>query len=115
MDLRERPAGDSYYLRTLLLNEKVETKQRLGNIQVVSGDFARLDKIDLRPYSTIYLMNVPTLSDAAVKNLEKFVREGGGVGVFLARTSSPMSTTRECTRTTAAFSRCRCNPSSARN
>src|SRR5262249_18436496 len=34
-------------------------------------------------YPTIYLLNVPQLSDKALKNLEDFVRDGGSVCFFL--------------------------------
>ncbi|MBM3980102.1 MAG: hypothetical protein FJ304_07420 [Planctomycetes bacterium] len=85
VDLRRKPEGDSHFLRTLL-----ETKdQGLGNIIVEDGDYNTLDKKDLRPYSVVYLMNVPGLSAAGVANLEKFVREGGGVGVFLGPNVKP--------------------------
>lgn len=85
VDLRQKAEGDSYYLRTLFLTKA----QELGNIEVVNGEFGQLEKMDLRPYSTIYLMNVPTLSEAAVKNVEKFVSEGGGVGLFLGPNVKP--------------------------
>jgi len=85
IDLRQKPEGDSYYLRTLF-----QTKaQELGNLDVVTTEFNQLDKIDLRPFSTIYLMNVPTLSEAAAANVERFVREGGGVGFFLGPDVKP--------------------------
>ncbi|MBN9117741.1 MAG: BatA domain-containing protein [Planctomycetes bacterium] len=80
VDLRQKPEGDSYYLRTLLLETKA---QELGRIRVDSREAKELDSLDLRPYSAVYLMNVPTLGEAAVKRLEKYVSEGGGVGVFL--------------------------------
>jgi hypothetical protein len=79
-DLRERPEGDSYYLRTLLLQTKA---QELGNIRIDSREAKELENVDLRPYSAVYLMNVPTLTEAAVTRLEKYVEEGGGIGVFL--------------------------------
>lgn len=85
VDLRTKPEGDSYYLRTLF-----QTKaQELGNIEIVNGDSGKLDRIDLRPFSAVYLMNVPSLGDAAVKNLEKYVSGGGGVGVFLGPNVNP--------------------------
>ncbi|MGE0760250.1 MAG: hypothetical protein AB7O38_24770, partial [Pirellulaceae bacterium] len=36
----------------------------------------------LDAYHAIYLLNVPTLDDRAIENLESFVRRGGGLAVF---------------------------------
>ena len=85
-DLRQKPEGDSYFLRTLFLETKAD---ELGRMDIINGEFGQLEKLDLRPYSAVYLMNVPTLSEAAVKNLETFVSEGGGVGVFLGPNVKP--------------------------
>ncbi len=99
VDLRTKSEGDSYYLRTLF-----QTKaQELGNIEVVNGDYGKLDKLDLRPFSTVYLMNVPALNDAAVKNLEKYVAGGGGVGVFLGPNVNPSDYNTKFYRGTAGF------------
>jgi hypothetical protein len=81
VDLRKKPEGDSYYLRTLLETKAVE----LGYLEVVYEEAAKLDKMDLRPFTTIYLMNVPGFTEAAVKNIEKYVSEGGGVGIYLGQ------------------------------
>jgi hypothetical protein len=99
IDLRAKAEGDSYYLRTLF-----QTKaQELGNIEVVNGDYQNLDKIDLRPFSAVYLMNVPGLNDRAVAKLEKFIREGGGVGVFLGPNIKPDEYTTKFHRGSAGF------------
>jgi hypothetical protein len=99
VDMRQKPEGDSYYLRTLF-----QTKaQELGNIEVVSAEAKELDKLDLRPYSSVYLMNVPELSTAAVANIEKYVKAGGGVGVFLGKDVKPTEYNERCYRTTHGF------------
>ena len=99
VDLRTRPEGDSFYLRKLL-----ETKnEALGNLEVFSGEYGQLDKIDLRQYATVYLVNVPGLSEAAVKNIEKYVREGGGVGVFLGPNVKSDEYTNRCYRGGTGF------------
>ena len=85
VDLRQRPEGDSYFLRKLLN----DGKEGLGLIHIDSVEFGQLDKIDLRPYASVYLMNVPTLSEQALKHLEKYVTDGGGVGVFLGKDIKP--------------------------
>lgn len=69
--------GDSFSLRLLF----EETK--LSGTDVVSGTVADLDKRDLREFSSIYLVNIPQLSKTQIDNLERYVRDGGGVGVFL--------------------------------
>jgi hypothetical protein len=89
VDLRLSPKGDSHFLRTMLTSPKPGDEEYLGKFEVVSGDYASFEKIDLRPFSTVYLMNVPTLSEAAVRNLERFVRDGGGVGVYLGPDVKP--------------------------
>src|SRR6266545_1655750 len=99
IDMRQKPEGDSYYLRTLF-----QTKaQELGNIEVISAEVKDLDKIDLRPFSTVYLMNVPELSVAAVANVVKFVKGGGGVGVFLGKDVKPTEYNERCYRSTQGF------------
>jgi len=75
--------GDSYYLRNLF-----ETKY--ASVEWVNGKVEDLAKLDLREFSSIYLLNVPQLtSDIQVKNLERYIREGGGVGVFLGPAVKP--------------------------
>ncbi len=42
-----------------------------------------LERADLNKYPTIFLLNVPQLNEKQAKNLENFVREGGGVAFFM--------------------------------
>jgi hypothetical protein len=44
---------------------------------------AELDNLNLQPYSAVYLCDVPRLSDNARKNLEEYVRGGGGLAFFM--------------------------------
>jgi len=69
--------GDSFSLRLLF----EETK--LSGTDVVSGGVDALDKLDLREFSSIYIVNIPQLSASQVGNLERYIKEGGGVGLFL--------------------------------
>lgn len=89
-DKRQRPEGDSFYMRKLFLENKdfsgFDWVPPLDKPALKPSD---LDAYDLRPFSTIYLLNVPSLSAAAVANLERFVKEGGGVGVFLGPDVQP--------------------------
>ena len=81
-ELRDSARGDSFYLKKFLL-------QSLGGVEWVTTEAAKLDGTDLRPFSSIYLLNVPTLSEAAVKNIERYVEAGGGVGIFLGPDVKP--------------------------
>ncbi|MBI2804843.1 MAG: BatA domain-containing protein [Planctomycetes bacterium] len=42
-----------------------------------------LAKTDLSKYPTIYLLNAPALSNQELTNLENYVKEGGGLGIFV--------------------------------
>jgi hypothetical protein len=75
-ELRDDRKGDSFYLRRLF-------QDAFGGINWVAGSPDMLEKQDLRQYSSIYLLNVPQLTKAQVERLEGYIREGGGVGVFL--------------------------------
>ncbi len=44
---------------------------------------ADLDTLNLQPYASIYICDVPRLTEAATKNLENYVRGGGGVSFFM--------------------------------
>jgi Aerotolerance regulator N-terminal len=44
---------------------------------------ADLDNMNLQPYAAVYLCDVPRLTDNARKNLEEYVRGGGGLAFFM--------------------------------
>lgn len=44
---------------------------------------ADLDNLNLTPYASVYLCDVPRLSDAARKNVEDYVKGGGGLAFFM--------------------------------
>jgi hypothetical protein len=75
-DKPDDPKGDSFYLRRLF-DTKFEA------INVVTGGTDALEKHDLRQYSGIYLLNIPELKKGQAEKLERYVRDGGGVGLFL--------------------------------
>ena len=95
-ELRDSPRGDSFYLKKFLLSG-------LGGVDWVTSEAPKLDALDLRPFSSIYLLNVPTLSEAAVKNLERYVSDGGGVGMFLGPDVKPDDYTGRMYRGGAGF------------
>jgi hypothetical protein len=75
-NLREKREGDGFYLRTIFGSV-------LGGYSWDYKTARDLETIDLKKYSCVFLLNVPTVSEPASKNLENYIREGGGVGVFL--------------------------------
>jgi hypothetical protein len=77
--------GDSFYLRNLF-----DTK--FSGVQWVSGTVEDLEKRDLREFSSIYLLNVPVqpeMKPTQVEQLERYIKDGGGVGVFLGHLAQP--------------------------
>ena len=81
-NLRDKKEGDSFYLRRIFTGV-------LGGYQIDNALPGDLATKDLRPYVGVFLMNVGSVPDAGAANLEKYVREGGGVGVFLGPDVSP--------------------------
>ncbi len=75
-DLRGQPEGDGFYLRKLFTGP-------LGGIKWEDGDLLDLEKKDLRQYACIYLLNVRDVSPEGAAKLEAFVKDGGGLSVFL--------------------------------
>ncbi len=73
----EMTGGDLHYLRTLFASAK-------GYQLVVRGG-RELEQPNLDQYPSIYLLNVGErdLNDKAVANLSAYVRNGGGLAVFL--------------------------------
>ncbi|HJZ55619.1 MAG TPA: BatA domain-containing protein, partial [Gemmataceae bacterium] len=91
-DLRGTPEGDGFYLRKLFTGA-------LQGIKWEDGDITDLETKDLRQYACIYLLNVrdvpPSMKDPrkpedyVPKKLEEYVREGGGLAVFLGPNVDP--------------------------
>ncbi len=74
--------GDSFYLRNLF-------EIKFSGLDWVSGTPDALVKQDLREFSSIYLLNVPQLTEQQVANLERYAQEGGGVGFFMGPDAVP--------------------------
>ncbi len=79
---RDKKEGDSFFLRNIFTNVS-------GGFAWQPGTVNDLDKLDLKQFSCILLMNVPTLSEEESKKLEEYVRNGGGVGIFLGPDVKP--------------------------
>ena len=58
------------------------------------GTLADLEKKELSDYALVLLLNVPTVPEAAVKKLERYVSAGGGVGFFLGPDVRPADYTK---------------------
>jgi len=76
--------GDSFFL------EKAIVSVPGGSYEVIHGDelgggaaTTTLERIDLSQYPAIVLANVRELGAKQLANLENYVREGGGIAVFL--------------------------------
>ncbi|MCI0457400.1 MAG: BatA domain-containing protein [Gemmataceae bacterium] len=83
-----KEGGDSYFIKHAL--DSVSGPNQESKYDVIYADkltaaepMAALESPDLQQYPTILLLNTPTLTAKQVAGLEKFVREGGGVGFFV--------------------------------
>jgi hypothetical protein len=74
--LRDSPKGDGFYVRRLF-------QDAFGGIEWVDGTPADLDRRDLRPFSAVYLLNVPAVTESQREKLEAYVKGGGGLAFFL--------------------------------
>jgi hypothetical protein len=70
-----KPGGDTYHLQALLTSAK--------GYQVTPRGVRELEQPNLDQYASIYLLNVGTLSELAVKNLDTYVKNGGSAAFFL--------------------------------
>lgn len=73
----DRTGGDLHMLKTLFASAK--------GYQLVVRDAGELERPTLEMYPSIFLVNLNerNLTDKAIKNLEEYVKGGGGVAVFL--------------------------------
>ncbi len=81
-----KEGGDSYFIKHALdsapnSSYEVIYADKLEGV----GDDPRvaLESADLQQYPTILLVNVPALTAKQAESLEKYVRQGGGVGFFV--------------------------------
>ncbi len=90
-DKRDKQQGDGFYLKKLF-------QDSFGGILWVDGTKDSLDKMDLKEFSAIYLLNVDALSEGQRTKLENYVRDGGGVGFFLGPRVRPQEYTKNLYR-----------------
>jgi hypothetical protein len=79
---RESRAGDSLYIQKFIGSSG-------SAYQWVPGTTLDLTSGDLSKYSFVLLLNVPALTEPAVKNLETYVANGGGCGFWLGGLVKP--------------------------
>ncbi len=75
-NLRDAREGDSFFLRPVFTSV-------LGGYGWQDGTARDLEQLDLSKFAFVLLLNVPTLTEPAVKALETYCRDGGGVGFWL--------------------------------
>jgi hypothetical protein len=75
-----KPGGDTFYLQTVFTSAR--------GYKVVPRGVSELER-PLDRYPSVFLLNVPELSDKALKNLEDYVRQGGNVAVFVGDQVKP--------------------------
>ena len=82
-DKRDKQKGDGFFLKRLF-------QDAFGGINWVDGTKESLDKLDLKDFAAIYLINVDSLSEGQRDKLETYVKAGGGVGFFLGPRVRPV-------------------------
>ncbi|MSQ93445.1 MAG: hypothetical protein EXR98_02690 [Gemmataceae bacterium] len=76
--------GDSFFLgRALISVPGASYDLVFGDELVKAGSVKALELPNLSKYPTIFLVNVPSLSPKQLANLENFVKDGGGLGIFM--------------------------------
>lgn len=79
---KESRDGDSFFLRPVFTSV-------LGGYGWRDGTTRDLESLDLSRFAFVLLLNVPTLADPAVKALETYCLNGGGVGFWLGPDINP--------------------------
>ena len=73
---RDSRDGDSFFLRPVF-------RDVLGGYGWQDGTARDLETLDLSKFAFVLLLNVPSLTEPAVKAVEAYCRDGGGVGVWV--------------------------------
>ncbi len=73
---RDSRDGDSFFLRPVF-------RDVLGGYGWQDGTARDLETLDLSKFAFVLLLNVPALTEPAVKAVEGYCRDGGGVGVWV--------------------------------
>ena len=81
-NLRDAREGDSFFLRPVFTSV-------LGGYGWQDGTARDLETLDLTKFAFVLLLNVPTLTEPAVRAVETYCRDGGGVGFWLGPDINP--------------------------
>ena len=73
-----KPSEIFYLVRALELKKSQEST----SLDVVRADWQDLDTEDFNDYDVILLANVPTIGVDLAQRLDRFVRKGGGLGIY---------------------------------
>jgi hypothetical protein len=89
---RHEDERDRFFISQSLLSVPGASYQIVYADEVVGGTkdaAAVLERADLNKYPTIFMLGVPALNEKQAKNLENYVREGGGVVFFMGELVNP--------------------------
>jgi len=82
--VEDRGSGDSYYIATALRTVEASKYEVDFGDQLAGGDAREaLELPELSNYTSILMINVPSLKNEQRENLERFVKDGGGVCFFM--------------------------------
>lgn len=70
---------------SLFIQDALSADKSLSGIQVDLQDPDFIEKNSLQPYQCVFVVNTPQLSVKAVRTLEQYVRDGGGLAWFLGQ------------------------------
>jgi uncharacterized membrane protein len=73
---RNTKEAESFFLQKLFT-------EPIKGYDVQVKNVSDLDNLNLQPYSAVYLCDVPRLSEPARKNIEDYVKTGGGLAFFM--------------------------------
>ncbi|MCX7702738.1 MAG: BatA domain-containing protein [Planctomycetota bacterium] len=73
---------ETFYLRIAIAPQDPATGSLMSDIEPVVIPYFQLERVKLSDYRAVVLANVQSLSNAVVKRLGDFVREGGGLVLF---------------------------------
>src|SRR5262249_30113354 len=84
------PDGDAYYLNSLFSESTRGFKVMVKSPIDLEKPFVdETERVRLEDCPSVFLLNVPRLSDAATEKLEAYVRKGGGVAFFMGSEIKP--------------------------
>ncbi len=73
-----KPSEIFYLVRALELKKSLES----STLEVIRADWQDLDTEDFNDYDVIVLANVPVIGVDVAHRLDRFVRKGGGLGIY---------------------------------